>query len=193
MDREIITVTERPQNISWAEISSVLIKAHEDNVKKGIVLPYPHLPPEKLKAKTEDRGGKMFVALYKGKVIATGAVAIIDKNLWCGKGMYAYCFLDAVLPEFAGQGIYRKIADAQEEFARNNLVYRMMIDTDERNSRMLVVSKKNGYRKIQYRVREGRNSIVLVKWLKGCPYSRLKCAWKFYQIKRDKKRQIQTK
>jgi GNAT superfamily N-acetyltransferase len=190
MDREEIIVSERPDNISWEEISSVLKRAHEDNIKKGIVLPYPQLPPEEIKAKTEDRGGKMFVALCEGKVVATGAVAIIEKNLWCGNGRYAYCFLDAVLPEFTGRGIYRRIVTAQESFAESMGVARMLFDTDERNKRMLDISRKNGYRFVQYRIREGRNSVLMVKWMDGCPYSRLKCAWTFFRIKRNKKKLI---
>ena len=183
MDKEKITVIERPKTISWEEISSVLKRAHEENVHKGIVLPYPHLPPEVLKKKTEGLGGRIFVALYDGHVVATGAVAIIEKSFWCGKGKYAYCFLDAVLPKFAGKGLYGEIVKVQEEYARNHTLDRMMFDTDERNKRMLAISKRYDYRYVQYRVRDGHNSVVMVKWLNGCPYSRLKCALMFFCIK----------
>ena len=193
MDRKEIAVIERPDNVSWEDISRTLRRAHEDNVKKGIVLPYPHLPPEEIEAKTEGRGGKMFVALDEGKVVATGAVAIIEKDLWCGNGKYAYCFLASVLPEYAGQGLYRKIVAAQEDYAKANGVFRMMFDTDERNTRMLEISIKNGYRRVTYRVKEGRNSVLLVKWLNGCPYSKLQCYWKFIRIRRNRRKQNKTK
>ena len=186
MDRKEIVVLERTGNVSWEEISSVLKQAHAENVKNGIVLPYPALPPEELYAKTEGRGGKMIVALCEGKVVGTGAVAIIEKEFWCGKGKYAYCFLDAVLPEFMGQGIYAKIVEWQENYAKSVGVDRMLFDTHELNKRMIKISERHGYRKIQYRVKEGRNSVVLVKWLNGCPYSRFKCAWVYSRKKREK-------
>ena len=157
--------------------------AHKKNVENGIVLPYPHLSPDELKEKVEGRDGKMFVALCDGKVIATGAVAIIEKNLWCGKGKYAYCFLASVLPGFNGMGAYRRIETEQEKFASSQGVIRCLFDTDERNHRILEISKRNGYRLVEFRVREGRNSVVLVKWLEGCPFSRLKCWMKYNRIK----------
>ena len=125
----------------------------------------------------------MYVALCDGKVIATGAVAIIEKNLWCGEGKYAYCFLASVLPGYNGMGAYRRIETEQEKYASSQGVKRCMFDTDERNHRMLEISKRNGYRLVEFRAREGRNSVVLVKWLEECPFSRLKCWMKYHMIR----------
>ena len=186
MARKEIVVLERPESVSWEEIRAVLQEAHSENVKKGIVLLYPSLSAEELYAKTEGRGGKMLVALCEGKVVGTGAVAIIEKEFWCGNGKYAYCFLDAVLPEYQGQGIYAKIVEWQENYARSVGVDRMLFDTHELNRRIIKISIKHGDRKIQYRVKDGRNSVVLVKWLNGCPYSRLQCARIYHRKKREK-------
>ena len=186
MDRDEIVIIERPDSVSWEQISSVLKKAHEENVRNGIVLPYPQLPPKEIKEKIEGQGGILFVALCGEQLVATGAVKIIKKNLWCGKGDYAYCFFAAVLPEYAGRGIYRRIEIAEEEYARSKGVNRMMFDTDERNKRILSISKKNEYRLVEYRIRDGRNSVLLVKWLDGCPYSRIKCAIRYWIIKLGK-------
>lgn len=186
MDRKEIRVLERPDSISWEEISSVLRQAHADNIKKGIILPYPSLPPEELYAKTEGRGGIMLVALCNGKVVGTGAVVIINKNIWCGSGLYAYCYLDSVLPEYAGQGIYRMIVNWQEDYAKKSGVNRMLFDTHELNRRMLSISQKHGYRKIDYKIRKDHNSILLVKWLNDAPISYIKCALKFAWIRYNK-------
>lgn len=179
-------IIERPESVSWEQVSSVLKKAHEDNVRNGIVLPYPQLPPTEIKEKVEGQGGVLFVALCGEQLVATGAVKIIKKNLWCGSGDYAYCFFAAVLPEYAGRGIYRRIEIAEEVYAKSKGVNRMMFDTDERNKRILSISKKNGYCVVDYRIREGRNSVLLVKWLDGCPYSRVKCTVKYLRIKYSK-------
>lgn len=188
MDWTEIMILERPANVSWEEICSVLRKAHAENVSKGIILPYPQMSPEELYAKTEGRGAKMFVAMCKGKVVGTGACAVIKKNLWCGKGEYAYCFLDAVLPEYAGQGVYRRIVERQESYAKEINVERMMFDTHEQNRRMIDISKRNGYRPVEYRVRDAHNSVVLVKWLNGCPFSWIKCLIKYNRIRHMRKR-----
>lgn len=183
-----IVVLVRPDSVSWEEISMVLKRSHAENVRKGIILPYPQLPPEELYAKTEGRGGKMFVAMCEEKIVGTGAITIIEKNIWCGNGKYAYCFLDAVLPEYAGKGAYSRIEKAQEEYARNNGTTRLLLDTDERNERMIDISMRNGFKKVEYRIREGRKSVVLVKWLDGCPYSSLRCGWTFLLKKMKKRR-----
>lgn len=187
MGREEIVIVERPDFISWEQISCVLKKAHEENVRNGIVLPYPQLPPDEIRKKIEGQEGMLFVALSGEQVVASGAVKIIQKNLWCGSGEYAYCFFAAVLPEYAGRGIYRRIETAQEEYAYSKGIKRMMFDTDERNKRILTISKKNGYRFVDYRVKDGRNSVLLVKWLEGCPYSRIKCSIKYLRMKICKK------
>lgn len=186
MDREEIEIIERPESVSWEQVSFVLKKAHEDNVRNGIVLPYPQLPPWEIKEKIEGQGGVLFVALSGEQLVATGAVRIIKKNIWCGSGDYAYCCFAAVLPEYAGRGIYRRIEIAEEEYAKSKGINRMMFDTDERNKRILSISKKNGYRFVDYRIREERKSVLLVKWLDKCPCSRIKCTIKFLWIKYHK-------
>lgn len=85
MDWEKIITKERPDSITWERISSVLIQDHKTNIEKGIVLPT-------IKAKSEARMEKMFVALYEGKAVGTGTVALIEKDFGCGQGRYAYCF-----------------------------------------------------------------------------------------------------
>ena len=186
MDRKEIKIVERPSSVSWEEISAVLKEAHSENVNKGINLPYPALPPNEIYAKTEGRGGIMLVALDGEKVVGTSAVVIIDKDLWCGSGKYAYCCFASVLPEYRGTGIYRQFSEWREKYARKMGVDRLMYDTDEKNGRVLYVTKRNGFRPVEFRIRDGRNSIVLVKWLNKCPYSKLDCAIRFARIKHRK-------
>ena len=93
-----ITVMRRPESVSWEAVSRVLKEAHRENVRRGIRMTYPQLPPEQLYEKTEGRGGVLFVALDGERLVGTAAVVRIDKAIWCGDGGYAYCVLDAVLP-----------------------------------------------------------------------------------------------
>lgn len=184
-----ITIIERPSFVSWEDISNVLKSAHAQNVKKGIIMLYPQLSPEQLKEKIESYGAKLFVALDGEKIVGTGAVAILNKDyLWCGKGQYAYNFMDAVMPDYAGRGIYARIAAEQEKYAQENDVDRMLLDTHARNKRMIGLSKKKGYRPVYFRYINNHESIVMVKWLNMCPYSRIECALKFAKIKYNKRK-----
>lgn len=177
---EGVKIIEKPECISWKEISLVLQQAHQQNRDEGIIMRYPFLSPSQLQDKLEERNGKLFVAILNDRIVGLGAVSIIRRNLfWCGTGLYAYSFLDAVLPEYAGHGIFHKIEEVQERYALSNDVYRMLMDTHERNKSMLRAAQKIGYRKVDYRVWEDHHSIILVKWLEGSPYSRLWCSIKF--------------
>ena len=186
MSRSEIVIVERPESVSWEQISALLQKAHAQNVANGIKLRYPFLPPEELEAKTEGAGGKVLVALKGDELVGVGAVKVVNMDLWCGGGQYAYCFLDAVLPDFAGQGIYRRISEEQERLARKWGVNRMLFDSHEGNKRIQEISRKNGYRLVEFRVRENYNSVIMVKWLDGSPYSRMKCAYVFWRRRSDK-------
>lgn len=178
-----ITVMRRPESVSWEAVSRVLKEAHRENVRRGIRMTYPQLPPEQLYEKTEGRGGVLFVALDGERLVGTAAVVSIDKAIWCGDGGYAYCFLDAVLPAYAGKGVFRRLADAQQQWAREAGLDRLLLDTNERNRHMLRLCRKSGWRSVDYRIHNGYSSVMLVKWLGGCPYSRLHCQYKFQWMK----------
>ena len=182
-----IIVIDRPDSVSWEELSAVLKKAHEQNLQRGIKLPYPFLPPAQLQEKTEGRGARVLVALCDGQVVGIGAVATIQKNVWCHRGDYAYSFLDAVLPAFSGKGVFRRIEAQQEAIAREWGLQHMLFDTDERNRRMIRVTEKMGFRKVDYRVRPDHRSVILVKWLDGCPHTRLWCSIKYLHKKWKRK------
>lgn len=81
-----ITVMRRPESVSWEAVSRVLKEAHRENVRRGIRMTYPQLPPEQLYEKTEGRGGVLFVALDGERLVGTAAVVRIDKAIWCGTG-----------------------------------------------------------------------------------------------------------
>lgn len=189
MSRDEVSIVERPESVSWEDISGLLRRAHAQNVANGIKLPYPFLSPSELRDKVEGAGGKMLVALHNGKLVGTAAVKVIHRDyLWCGKGEYAYCFLAAVLPEYSGQGIYRRLIEAREDIARSWGINKLLFDTDERNTRVIKICKKNDFRPVDYKIREDHNSVLLVKWLDGCPYSKLKCAYVYQRRKSLRKK-----
>ena len=129
----------------------------------------------------------MFVAMMDDKLVGTGAVILLNQKLWCGSGQYGYHCFDAVLPEYAGKGVYKALASAQEEYVKSHHVDRIFFDTHEKNHRMIEVSGKSGYELIEYRIRKDHNSVLMVKWF-GCPpYSHFQCRITFLKMKYMKK------
>lgn len=177
-----IEIIPKPDSISWEDISTVLKQAHKKHVEDGVNMPFAQLPPEEIMQKIDGRG-VMFVALSGEQLVGTGAVLILEKKMWCGEGKYAYSCFDAVLPEFAGNGIYKSIAEKQEEYALSNGVNRIFMDTHDKNHRMIDISKKSGYECVNYKKRDDHNSVLLVKWLQKKPYSHFQCYKNFMRRK----------
>lgn len=179
MSKEEIVIIEKPLWISWDNIHEVLWKAHAENREKGINMAYPSLPGDKIREKIEGHG-KMFVALDGEKVVGSAAVIVKRAFLWCGRGNYAYCCFSAVLPEYAGKGIYRDFVRLQENEAVSMGFDKVMFDSHESNSRVLDVNRKNGYKAVDISIWKDHYNIVMVKWLNGCPYSDWYCYMQFY-------------
>ena len=168
MEEELIVIREKPESVTWEQISEVLIQSHANNRENGVYMPYPHLPAEDIRKKIEGRG-IMLVAMDAEKLVGTAAMIFLNKKLWCGSGKYAYCCFASVLPEYSGRGIYRRLLDEEHRIALSKGYERMMFDTHEGNTRIIAISKKAGYKSVEYRVRHDHNSVLMVKWLKKQP------------------------
>ena len=184
---EKIAIVPKPSTVSWETISQVLRTAHQKNVEDGVFMPFPFLEPEEIREKIESKNGVMFVAMADGQLVGTGAVFILNKDFWCGKGQYGYHCFDAVLPEYAGKGVYKAIAAKQEAYVKSHDVDRIFFDTHEKNRRMIEMSRKSGYEYIEYRIRKDHNSVLMVKWLGKSPYSHFSCQMSFLRLKYIKK------
>lgn len=167
----MVQVIEKPDWVSWDEIHKVIWKAHEANRKQGIVMLLPSLPGEDIRRCVEDGNGKMFIALDGKIVVGTAAVKRKKANLWCGIGDYAYFCFVSVLPEYRGQGIYKRLYNNIERESINNGLNRISFDTHERNTRIIEINLKLGFEKVSYKRCDGHFNIIFVKWLDNCPYS----------------------
>lgn len=188
MHRKEVTVIPKPSSISWEEISEVLQKAHKINLERGVRMRLPFMTPDEIRNKIEsNKDGVMFVILLDGQLIGTGATLFIEKNFWCGNGLYAYnCFV-SILPEHTRKGYGRKLCDVQEDYVKSKNVNRIFFDTHEKNKRIIQVSRKNKYEFVDYIIRKEHNSIYMVKWFDNQPYTHLQCYTKFWKIKIRKK------
>ncbi len=166
-----IQIVEKPEWVSWNEIHEVLVSAHAENRRNGIIMKLPTLPGEEISKMITNKDGKMFVALEGEHVVGTWALLKKDNNQWYVSGDYGYLCLGAVLPNYSGKGIYRSLYQLSETTAKQ-LGYKVLTkDTNEKNARMLKISKMEGYYFVSMRVCKDHFNIVMAKWLDKCPYS----------------------
>lgn len=173
-----IQISEKPDWVTWDDIHDVLWRAHDKNRQNGITMRYPSLPGSEIRKRIEGKG-KMLVAFEGNIIVGTAAIVFKEQNMWCGKGLYAYCCFDSVVPEKQGKGIYRLLCVQREKEAQLNGVSRMLLDTNEINQREIEVVLKNGFKKVSYRLWNDHYNIIFVKWLDGCPYSDFRCRMQF--------------
>ena len=173
-----IQIVEKPYWVSWDEIHEIVWKAHEKNREQGIFMRYPTLSGEEIRKRIEGKG-KMLVAISDGTLIGTSAVVLKNKSIWCGKGKYAYCCFDSVLPEFQGTGVYKALCRRREIVAAAAGIDRMLLDTNESNVREVNVVLKNGFRRVSMKFWNDHYNIIFVKWLNGCPYSKHRCNYEY--------------
>lgn len=175
-----ITIVEKPDWVSWEDIKQCLVDAHAINRAAGINMTHYQWPAEKIKDSVENNG-TMLVALDGEKVVGTAAIVNKQGRNWYVPGQYAYMCYAAVLPEYSGQGIYKALIKKREEIAREKHFDILLLDTHYENKRIQEIAKKNDYRYVQFLRARSKDhySVVMVKWLSGCPYSRLFCFWKY--------------
>lgn len=174
-----ILLQEKPDWVSWDDIHKVLWKSHAQNRENGINMAFPALPGDKIREMIEGGDGKMFVAVDKNTVVGTGAVIKKKHNLWCGIGEYGYLCFASVLPNYSSMGIYKQLREYRERETRKMGIDKVLFDTHEKNKRVLLINKKNGFKVVDLKVCKDHYNIVMVKWLDGCPYSDWYIKWQF--------------
>lgn len=170
MDKDI-QIIEKPDWVSWDDIHDVLDKAHVENRAQGINMSHPSLPGDEICKEIGDTG-VMMVALDGQKVV--GTAAIIPKNIhkWYAHGRVAYMCLAGVLPSYQGLGVYRKLMEERERIAKTQDYHVLTFDTHVKNTNVQTFAKNNGYKYVRFfKAPQGHNSIVMAKWLDGCPFT----------------------
>ena len=116
--------------------------------------------------------GESFVALDDKKVVGTASIAIKRMSLWCGNEDYGFFCLAGVLPDYAGRGIYRRLCTKREDYSKTMGLNKICFDTNEKNSHLLSMAKKNGFLPVDLKCCGDHYNVILVKWIHGSPYPR---------------------
>ena len=175
---------EKPDWVSWDDIKQCLVDAHSVNRAKGMQMAHYQWPVEKIRDSL-GHGGVMLVALDGEKVVGTAAIAEKNGRAWYANGRYAYMCFAGVLPGYGGHGIYKELVKKREGIAESQGYQKLLLDTHYHNKRIQEIAKKNGYRLVRFfrAASKDHYSVVMVKWLNGCPYSSFYCWMKFQTSK----------
>lgn len=169
----VIQILEKPDWVTWEEIKTCLLDAHASNRELGIDMNHYHWPAEKIKESLGDNG-ILLVAIDGKKVVGTAAIADKQGHSWYVRGKYAYMCFAGVIPSYRGFGIYKELTKRREEYAIQKHYEVLLLDTHSNNKRIREIARKNGYRYVRFfRAKSGDHySVIMVKWLKRCPFSR---------------------
>lgn len=182
-----LRIIEKPDWVSWDDIRQCLYEAHSVNRAKGINMTHYLWPSAKIKESLGE-DGLMLVALDGNKLVGTAAIADKNSNMWYAGGRYAYMCFAGVLPSYKGYGIYKRLIERREEYAKIRGFNVLLFDTHSKNILIQEIAKKNDYRLVRFFLAKNKDhyshySVVMVKWLNGCPYSKFYCWMKFQQSK----------
>lgn len=165
----------KPEWVTWDSVQECQRKAQESNNAKGFHMAAQDLSAEYLEKKM--RGGLCFVALDGKRVVGvSGLLLFKGKNWWSFGKKVAYNCMDGILPEYQGTDVYFGLSDLRMKYIKESGADIIQSNTSEHNRMILKICEKKGFKKVRFSA-TGKNinvdyySIIMAKWLKGCPYS----------------------
>lgn len=170
----------KPDWVSWAAIKECFIKAHESNRKKGVVMQNQFMTPEEFE--NYYKNAYFFVALRGEEVIGTSAFFIRKMNKWWArKENVIYNCADAIIPEYKGTDVYFELMSLRNKYIKETGIRIIQSDTEENNTMILKINKKKGGKQVKLYAspKTWYYSVVMVRWLDGCPYSDWYCNFRF--------------
>ncbi len=179
---EEIKYLEKPDWVSWEDVLECLHEAHKVNKRIGFRMPGYDMTIDTFKEKLGD--GHCFVALNGEKVIGIATVKFIKSRRWCTWGKkVAYNGLDGVLKAYQGTDVFPSLNALRYKYIRDSGVNVVEFNTSEHNKVVIKRNVMQGARKVQYAharlAKDKYYSIVMVKWLNGCPYPNWLCNFMF--------------
>lgn len=169
----------KPDSVSWQDIKDCMVKAHEPNRKKGIVMQNQSMTADELGAYLKN--AYCFVALKDNKVVGTYSYIIKKVKMWWAKGDVAYTFSLAIIPEYRGTDVYFGLQKVIMQNIKKSGIRIIMSDTEEHNQIAQKLNLKKGAKlvKMYASPKTWYYSVVMARWLDGCPYSDRYCNFRY--------------
>lgn len=167
-----IKITEKPDTVSWDEIHELLWASHAKNREKGMYMWYPSMSGDELE-RLVGKNGHTFVAIDGDTLVGTCSFKIVNRNRWYANGKKtAYFLMASVLPEYQGSSVYFRLVRYRQKYIEDLGVEVVDMDTAENNVMMQKILLKQGYKYVGFKASSyGKHySVVMAKWINGCPF-----------------------
>lgn len=167
-----IQYLEKPEWISWDAVLECIKKSHKVNTAKGFHMINQDLCGADMEKKLRD--GHCFIALVNNKIVGTGSVRFVkSKRWWAYKKKIAINCLDAILPEYQGTDVYLGIREIRQKCINDCGIGMIQLNTAIQNKVVQRIAIKRGAKYVMFTA-SGKGadyySVIMVKWLHGCPY-----------------------
>ena len=179
-----IRFIEKPDWITWSQIRDCIYQAHSINRKKNIYILNSEMSDEEFAERYEkNQNLHCFVALDGDRVVGVQAVKFVKMNRWWAKGKrVAYTCLDGILPAYRGTDVFLGLDRMRMKCITDSGVRIIQCNRAENNKSVLKLCKLGGFKYVQYSA-TGKGatyySVIMVKWLDGCPYSDTFCIFMY--------------
>ena len=173
----------KPEWVSWDDVQNCQRASHEENNKKGFHMTCQDLTGEELRLSIGD--GMCFVALDGEKVIGTTSVKFLHQNRWWNKGLRVayYCYA-GVLPGYKDENVFLNLVELRDEYLKTEKFDMIQTNTAEDNMLVQKLNLRRGFKYVQFSA-SGKGpqfdyySVIMAKWIHGCPYSDFYCNFMF--------------
>jgi len=166
-------IIEKPENISLKQILDCLKTAHSVNQKKGLNYATASLNEEEFKVRLNN--AKIYIVLDKERVVATASLQLRDINYWYHSGPIGLMQSMAVLPEYSGQGLAKRLLIKRIEEGKKNGINVFVADSAETNMAIRKLYLSNGFHRVDCYKYSKNNfiSVAYALWVSECPYSKV--------------------
>ena len=189
-----IQILIKPDYISYGSICEVIAKAHStlenDNIGK---LSTTNILPEELQEKIGTHG-QCIIAIDNNKLIGCQCATIGKIDAWFFNGEILTSGYLAVLPEYRGQGIAKKMKQKLIEILKKRKSEIIISKIRVKNKVSLKGSRSAGFIPVHSYIGYGGHACVITAyWFNGCPYSKFYCNMRYHYSKTKTKLKIYCK
>lgn len=171
-----VQITEKPDWISWEEITELLHQAFAEHYKKGLYYVACNQTVEDTRKRA--RNAICLVALLEGRLVGTILVSIYYKN----NKKIGYFNQLGILEETKGHGIGTQLFGEGIKICLNNQVKEIRCDTSEKAKDVIRFHQRNGFQKIKLVSHSATNyySVVFRYALNSRKYTHLEAFLRFF-------------
>lgn len=163
---------EKPDWVSWEDVCECIRKANVVNDKQGFHMLFSKITPDEIKNRLKE--GFCFVALHNNKVVGTASFRFLNLKSWYYCGRIIYTCYDAILPEYRGTDVYLGLGELRRNKIKDTGIRHQFFHTAEGNKTVLKINLRRGFKPVLFiPTGEGADyyTVVMAKWMDGCPYN----------------------